>query len=275
MKTRILLQTIAASVAVMVAGVASAVPVYPDFTVNPIGISPSTPLPGVTTPFTANDIGGSYSELLTLNPTSATSGTFQASLSFLAQYFDEVDSITGKNTFSANQTGLGVNYGLLAIFNGTGTYSTTGSGTTFTLTPGGNLTLDYDTGAHAGFNQGATTFTFKSNGDTLTTIATGVGVNGSGTPANAGNLSGAFGQTTTFALNAIGGQFFTSPSPFYPLSFQSGQLEAIQIPTAASTILVTGSINANFLPIPEPADLALVGIALLGLGLAVKRRHSA
>ncbi len=136
------------------------------------------------------------------------------------------------------------------------------------------MNLDYDAGANAGFTKGATTFTFNPNGDVLTTIATGTGINGQGTPASAGNLSGAFGQTTTFALNAIGAELFTSPSPFYPLSFQSGQLEAIQIPTAASTVLVTGSLNANFLPIPEPADLALVGIALLGLGLAVKRRRS-
>ena len=71
MKARIVLQSIAAAVAMTVASYASAAPVYPDFTVNPTGISPSTPLPG-TSPFTANDIGGTYSELLTLNPTSAT-----------------------------------------------------------------------------------------------------------------------------------------------------------------------------------------------------------
>jgi hypothetical protein len=273
MKARILLQSVAASVAVMFAGVASAVPVYPDFTVNPTGISPSTPLGGTST-FMANDIGGSYAELLSLNPTSATAGTFSASLSFEALYFDQVDSVTGKTNIVTTQSGIGVNYGLLAIFNGSGTYSTTASGTTFTLTPGGSLTLDYDTGTKANFTQGATTYTFNANGDTLTTIATGVGINGSGTPANAGNLSGAFGQTTTFALNSVGSQFFTAPSPFYPLSFQSGQLEAIQIPTTASTLLVTGSINANFRALPEPADLALVGLALLGLGLAVRRRPS-
>jgi len=270
MKARILLQSIAAAVAVMVAGVASASPTYPDFTVNPNGINAN----GATTTFTANDITASYSELLTLNPTDATSGTFSASLSFLVLNFNEVDNVTGKTNIPTPTSGVGFYYGLLGIFNASGTYTTTGGGTVFTLTPGGSLTLDYDPGARANFTQGATAYTFNPNGDTLMTIATGVGINGSGTPASAGNLTGSFGQTTSFQLNSVGSEFFTAPSPFYPLSFQSGQLEGIQIPVAASTILVTGSLNANFLPIPEPTDLALVGLALLGMGVAVRRRRS-
>jgi hypothetical protein len=269
MKPRILLQSIAAAVAVMAAGAASATPVYPDFTVSTAALGGG----GTLGSFTANDIEGSYSELLTFD---TSNNTFSVSLSFLAQDFDLVDTANSpqKTTYKPIQSGLDLNYGLLAIFNGSGTYVTSGSGTTFTLTPGGNLTLDYDAGNNGGFNQGATAFTFNAGGDLLTTLATGTGLNGSGSPATAANLSGSFGQTTTFDLTAAGKTFFTAPVPFYPLNLTSGQLESIQIPTSNSTILVTGTVNANFAPIPEPADLALVGVALLGLGLAVTRRRT-
>jgi hypothetical protein len=36
----------------------------------------------------------------------------------------------------------------------------------------------------------------------------------------------------------------------------------------------SGSLNAVFGTVPEPTGVALVGIALLGLGLAVTRRRS-
>lgn len=267
MKPRILLQSIAAVVAVMAAGVASATPVYPDFTVNTTALLGG----GSIVPFVANDIGGAYSELLTFGA----GNTFTVSLAFTATDFDLNDTANNpvKTVYTPNQTGLGSNYLLLALFNGSGTYSTSGSGTTFTLAPGGSLKLDYDKGANASFSQGATTFSFNAGGDVLTTLANGVGINGSGTPANAANLSGSFGQTTSFVLTPAGSSFFVSPVPFYGLNFQSGQLESIQIPTGPATINVTGSLNANFLAVPEPAGLGLVGIALLGLGIAVTRRR--
>jgi hypothetical protein len=58
MKPRIVLQSIAAAVAVMAAGVASATPVYPDFTVNTSVLGGG----GSMVPFTGNDISGQYHE---------------------------------------------------------------------------------------------------------------------------------------------------------------------------------------------------------------------
>ena len=132
MKPRIVLQSIAAAVAVMAAGVASASPVYPDFTVNTSALGGG----GSLVPFTANDISGQYHEQLTF--TSAT--TFTVALNFTAQGFNYDDTNPALTTsLTAAQTGLGSNYGLLALFNGTGTYSTSGGVTTFTLNPGGGV----------------------------------------------------------------------------------------------------------------------------------------
>jgi hypothetical protein len=270
MKARIVLQSIAAAVAVMAAGVASATPIYPNFTVNPMGDG-SGPLTGLA-PFTANDIGGQYNEQVTFVDASH----FTVSLDFIAGQMSEDDTNPSNTvTYGAGATGLGVNYNLLGIFNGAGTFSTDPSGhTTFTLTPGGDLTLTYDSGAKATFAAAGGAYTISANGDTLKTLATGTGIKGVGNETCVGNNDcGDFGQTTSFNLTPNGSAYFTAPVPFYPLSLQSGQFEGVQV-IIGTTQTSNGTLNAVFAAVPEPTDVALVGIALLGLGLAVKRRRS-
>jgi hypothetical protein len=269
MKPRILLQSIAAAVAMMAAGAASATPVYPDFTVNTTALGGG----GSLVPFVSNDISGQYHEQLTF--TSATA--FVVSLDFFGQGFNYDDTNAALTTsYNAGQTGLGSNYNLLAIFNGTGTYSTSGGVTSFTLTPGGGLTLSYDKGAHAAFNAPASpgaSYTINANGDVITTLATGNAVQGSGFEnCTAPNLCGAFGQETSFNLTPAGSSFFVSPVPFYALNLQSGQFEGFPV-AVGTTVTSSGTLNAVFQTVPEPTGVALVGIALLGLGMAVTRRR--
>ena len=269
MKARIVLQSVAAAVAVMAAGAASATPVYPDFTVNTTALGGG----GSMVPFTANDISGQYHEQLTF--TSAT--TFTVALNFTAQGFNYDDTDASLTTsLTGGQTGLGVNYGLFALFNGTGTYSTSGGVTTFNLDNGGALQLVYDKGDNATFNAPASPglgYTLNNHGDTLTVLGNGLSTSGSGSEScTAPNLCGSFGQANSFGLTGPGSSFFVSPVPFYNITLQSGQFEGFPV-TVGQTVTSSGSLNAVF-AVPEPTDVALVGIALLGLGLAIKRRRS-
>ena len=269
MKPRIVLQTLAAAVALVAAGAVSATPVYPDFTVNTTALGGG----GSLVPFVANDISGQYHEQITFTSAS----TFVVALNFTGQGFnyDDTDpSLT--NSFTAAETGLGANYGLLALFNGTGTYSTSGGVTTFSLNPGGALELVYDKGAKAKFNAPAApgaSYTINANGDVLTDLGLGNATTGSGSEnCSAPNLCGSFGQASTFNLTPAGSSFFVSPVPFYGITLQSGQFEGFPV-AAGTTVTSSGTLNAVF-AVPEPTGVALVGIALLGLGLAAKRRRS-
>src|SRR3954465_1184741 len=124
MKSVTLIHAVAAACAMAVAGAASAAPVYPDFTVDTSALGGG----GSLGTFVANDISGQYHEQLTFTSAS----TFTVSLNFTAQGFnyDDTDAAASKS-YSAAQTGLGSNYGLLATLTGTGTYSTSGGTTTF------------------------------------------------------------------------------------------------------------------------------------------------
>ncbi|MCK9688589.1 flocculation-associated PEP-CTERM protein PepA [Scleromatobacter humisilvae] len=258
---------IAAALAV-VSGLASATSVYPDFTVDTSALGGG----GKLGTFTANDISGQYHEQLTF--TSAT--TFVVTLDFVAQGFNHDDTDPALSTsLNGGQTGLGVNYGLLAILNATGTYSTSGGVTTFALTPGGSLTLTYDDGAAASFVAPASpggSYTIAANGDTLTTLATGAAMMGNGSEnCTAPNLCGSFGQQDSFALTAAGSTFFVGPSPFYDLSLQSGQFEGFPV-TVGGTVTESGSLNAVFAnSVPEPGSWAMMGLALAGI-VAVRAR---
>jgi len=268
MKFTKLMQSMAAVCAVVVAGAAAAAPIYPDFTVNTSALGGG----GSLGTFVANDISGQYHEQLTFTSAS----TFLVSLDFVAQGFNYDDTDAASSTsLTAAQTGLGSNYQLMAILTGSGTYSTSGGSTTFSLTPGGALTLSYDAGANASFTapgSPGSPYTINANGDTITTLATGNAMIGNGTVnCTAPNLCGSFGQETSFNLTPEGASFFVSPNPFYTLSLQSGQFEGFPV-VVGDTVTSSGTLNAVFsAPVPEPAPIAMMGLALVGF-LATRYR---
>lgn len=265
-----------ASVLTLSAGLASAQS-FPDFQVTegPVaGALPNT--------FTADKITGNYDEVISFSDSA-----FQVSLLWNAGQF----VANNGGTPVASQLGAATpnQYGMYALFQGNGTVQpANGSGTTFNFSPGGTLRIFIDPNADSRFGapgSGAGAFSVTNGSDDYL-IATGMPTSGQGTldptlstcGASNGINCGNFGASSSLNLTTAGSQYFTSPNPFYNISFQSGQLNNFA-PTGTQRI--NGSLDVIFSgggggnQVPEPGTIALLGLGFLGLGLMRRKARKA
>ena len=230
--------------------------------------------------FEAGKLTGNYVEDVTVNR----DGTFNTSLLFNAGTFGDLQGGTISNSFLTSARApfsAPGQYGVYVTLTGNGTYVTSASGTLFTFTPGGKLTLSVDP-------TNDTTFSgINVTGDTANDYMIGQGLvtGGEGTlragcvPTNSINC-GSFGTNTSFALTTQGERYFTQPRPFYGFSLESGQFDFIDV-NNFGTQRTTGSLDAVFVgsgsttDVPEPGSVALLGIGLLGLAVGLRQRARA
>jgi len=266
----------AVALTAMFASVSASAAPYNQFTVNPSALDDPISDPYPT--FSANKITGDYIERITFNG----DGTFDVSLLWTAGQF--VDR-GGVGVIQDSGLGARDGYGLYALYKARGVVTAAGAVTKFSFTGPGSLEVFFDknrntanpTGVPA---TGSGNFALTNTGDDLR-LAYGEAVSGVGTLdttletcGDDGINCGSFGSTTTFNLTDFGKQFFTAPNPFYNLSFQSGQLNNF---VPEGTLTIDGSLDVVFneaADVPEPASVGLLGLGLLGLGAARRRKQA-
>ena len=216
------------------------------------------------TGFQATGLNGSYVEKLQVffdGPTLKFNATIVASW---GQFI---------NGSGVGGTGLTNDYNLYAVVTAsgfiTGANSFTANAASLNLyadkTMGSNLAL-------SGIDDTTLAYTGGDGNDVLLGSSTAL-FSGSGTTSASAGTDGFAVTFDQFSLAPGGETFFIAPRPFYVRVYSDGDINDGTVENVVPGLFTLGGdVSAEFQKVPEPGSLALVGLALAGLGFASRRR---
>lgn len=246
----------------------------------PITVQESGVTGAVANLLTVDQLSGQYDEAFTVTSvTGPNTGKFVTEAIFNAGgWFNSGSPVISQ----VNGFGVG-GYGLYAKFSAAGDYDTT-VGVSFTGTaayleiwadPNQNTNYDVTNPAIGNVSNltlvsPAASITDDQLLGTATLLITG---EGSANPGVAnGNFELIFGNWQLNGPAGLNGDaYFAGPRPFYVMMDLNGNFQSFIPVSGSTTLLLNNSANAFWYATPEPGALALVGVALLGMGFVGRR----